>query len=363
MAAIEAHDDLELATIVTGMHLAPAYGNTHEDITNDGFEITRRVNMLMEGDDGLDMAKSLGLGTMGLAEAFRDVDPDIVLVLGDRDEPLAAALAAAHMNIPVAHIHGGDVMMGATIDDSIRYALTKFAHIHFPASEASARRVAQLGETEWRITIAGAPGLDPILRGEYRPGQAVVEDLELDPTTPIVLVVQHPVTTAPERAGKQMQTTLDAVTNYDVQPVVIYPNSDAGGKQIVDVIESHPASDEFETFKSLPRPTYLGLMEAAATMVGNSSSGIIESSSFDLPVVDIGPREEGRQRADNTISVPHQQGAIESAIDQALFDEAFRERVRECDNPYAYGGAGERIADRLADIQIDERLLQKEISF
>lgn len=363
MEKIRDHPALELVTVATGMHLSPQYGLTVSEIEADGFGVDRKVDMLIDADTGLSMAKSLGIGTMGHAEAFRDIGPDIVLVLGDRDEPLAAALAAAHMNIPVAHIHGGDVMVGAIIDDSIRYALTKFSHIHFPVSDQSAERVANLGEEKWRIMVSGAPGLDKILEGEYVPGDQVRKELGLDPDRAVALVVQHPVTTMPEEAGEQMRVTLDVVADQKVQPVVIYPNSDAGGKQMIDEIESHPARDSFTVFKNLTRSKYLGLMETADVMVGNSSSGVIESSSLDAPVVDIGPREKRRQRAENTISAPHEETEIRKAVERCLTDEAFIEQVNQSENPYDYGGAGEIIADRLASIELGDRVMRKNITF
>ncbi len=363
MTHIQTTENLQLATVVTGMHLSPQHGKTYETIEADGFTIDRKVDMLMDGNSGLSMAKSTGIGLMGMAEAFREIDPDIVLVLGDRDEPLAAAVAAAHMNIPVAHIHGGDAMSGATIDDSIRHALTKFAHIHFPASEASAERVSCLGEADWRITISGAPGLDAIRNGDYESGEAVRESLGVDADERLVLCIQHPVTTEPEKASQQMQATLDAIEPLDARIVVVYPNSDAGGQDMISVLESHPLREKLIVRKNLPRKRYLGLMEAADVMVGNSSSGIIEAPSFDLPVVDIGPREERRQRAENTVSVPHETEAIRAAVEDGLYDDDTKRRARECTNPYDYGGAGERIADHLAEVPLGEELLRKDITY
>lgn len=363
MEHIQSHDDLSLQVVATGMHLAPQYGNTYKEIEREGFTIDRKVDMLLDSDTGLGMAKSLGIGISGLAEAFRHLDPDIVVVLGDRDEPFAAGVAAAHMQIPVAHIHGGDVMIGATIDDSIRYALTKFAHIHFPASKESAKRVENLGEEPWRITISGAPGLDDILNGDYTSASETCKELELDQQKNIALIVQHSVTTQPEKAGQQMQATLDAISELDLQPVVIYPNSDAGGKNMIDKIENHPDRKQFMTFKNLSREKYLGLMEAADVMVGNSSSGIIEAPSFNLPVVDIGSRQARRQRADNTISVPHDRDAIKNAVHRCLTNDKILQRACTSKNPYDYGGAGRKIADRLAQITINDELIQKNITF
>jgi UDP-N-acetylglucosamine 2-epimerase (non-hydrolysing)/GDP/UDP-N,N'-diacetylbacillosamine 2-epimerase (hydrolysing) len=319
--------------------------------------------MQLEGDSGKAMAKSLGIGTSGLAEAFDSLDPDIVLLLGDRDEALAGALAAAHMNISVAHIHGGDALQGAAIDDSIRHAITKFAHLHFPASELSARRLQRMGESDWRITVVGAPGLDDVLAGSYRGSEAVCREYGIDPDRPLQVVLQHPVTTETDRAREQMAATLDAVSSFDTQVVVIYPNSDAGGDRMIDEIESRSFDDDVALFRSLPRDDYLGVLTAADVMVGNSSSGIIEAPSFDLPVVDVGPRQDGRQRAENVVSVPHELEAITAAIERCLSDDALRTAAAESTNPYDYGGAGSRIAERLAAVVVDENLLRKQLAY
>jgi UDP-N-acetylglucosamine 2-epimerase (non-hydrolysing)/GDP/UDP-N,N'-diacetylbacillosamine 2-epimerase (hydrolysing) len=364
MREIEAHAGLELCTVVTGMHLSPRHGMTIDEIEADGFAVDDRVHMQVDGDTGLTMAKSLGLGLSGLAESFGRLDPDIVLVLGDRDEALAAGVAAAHMNVPVAHVHGGDSMDGAIIDDSIRHALTKFAHLHFPVSERSAERVEKLGEEPWRITTVGAPGLDAVLAGEYTSPEAVCEEYDLDPDRPLALVVQHPVTTEHEAAGDQMRATLDAVDAVDdLQVVLVYPNADAGGQRAIDAIESHPVRDRALTVRSLPRRDFLGVMAAADVVVGNSSSGIIEAPSFGLPVVDVGPRQAGRERAENVVSVPHDERQIRGAVDRCLTDDAVRARAASCDNPYDYGGAGTRIVARLADVDLDDRLHRKRLTY
>ncbi len=359
MEAIEAHDQLSLSVVVTGMHLSPRYGNTVDEIRNDGFTVDREVPMLVEGDTGVAMAKSLGLGTTGLADAFNSLDPDVVLLLGDRDEALAGALAAAHMNIPVAHIHGGDAMEGAVIDDSIRHAITKFAHIHFPASDKSADRIRKLGEEQWRITVSGAPGLDDILASDYDESQVVLDRYGLDGDKLLLLLVQHPVTTQPDQAGEQMAITLDAIEKIGTQTVIIYPNSDAGGYQIIDEIESRSFDDTVRSFQSLPRREYLGLLAASDLMIGNSSSGIIEAPSFGLPVVDIGPRQKGRERAENVLSVPYDTESIRNVVSEFMENSSAQQRAENCDNPYAFGGAGKLIAETLAEIDLDETLLQK----
>ncbi|MFD1514262.1 UDP-N-acetylglucosamine 2-epimerase [Halomarina rubra] len=360
MRAIEARDDLRLSIVATGMHLSPQYGHTVDDVRADGFEVAREVPTLVDGDSGAAMAKSLGLGVSGMADALASLDPDVVLLLGDRGEAFAAGVAAAHMNVPLAHVHGGDSMDGAIIDDSIRHALTKFAHLHFPVTDRSADRIRKLGEEPWRIETVGAPGLDAVLAGEYDTPAAVRERLDLPDDGPIALVVQHPLTSAPDLAGEQMAATLDAVAALDVHPLVVYPNSDAGGRRAIAEIERRA---DLTTVRSLPRETYLGVMAAADVMVGNSSSGVIEAPSFDLPVVDVGPRQEGRERADHTLQVPHDRDAIREAVERCLTDEAFRQRVASCENPYDRGGAGERVAARLATVDLGEGLLRKRLTY
>ncbi len=362
MEAIEAHEDLSLSIVATGMHLSPRHGMTVEEIREDGFAVDREVLMQVDGDSGTAMAKSLGLGTMGLADAFETLDPEIILLLGDRDEALAGALAGAHMNIPVAHIHGGDAMQGAVIDDSIRHSITKFAHLHFPASEQSAERIRKLGEEEWRVTVAGAPGLDDVLADEYLSPHTVCDQYDIDVNKTLGLVVQHPVTTQQKQARAQMAQTLNAVEESIEQAVIIYPNSDAGGDQIIAEIESRSFGEEIMTFRSLPRREYLGIMAAADVMIGNSSSGIIEAPSLATPVIDIGPRQQGRERANHTISVAHDDTEIRTAIRECL-DETIQEKAKRSVNPYEYGGAGERIAQRLADVDLTEQLLQKRITY
>lgn len=363
MREIRRRDGLELSVVATGMHLSRRHGYTVEEIRDRGFEVDGTVDTLLGSDTGRGMAKSLGLEIEGLAEAFAAGSPDVVLVLGDRHEAFAAGVAAAHMNVPVAHVHGGDAMRGATIDDSVRHALTKFAHLHFPVTAASERRILRLGEEEWRVTTVGAPGLDDVLAGEYDDASAVRADLGVPEDGRLLVVVQHPVTTAPGDAGAQMRTTLEAVDEFDGRTVVVYPNADAGGERMIAEIRSFEPDSPTLTFENLPRRQYLGLLAAADVLVGNSSSGIIEAPSLDLPVVDVGPRQAGRERADNVTQVPHERAAIRDAVEAALVDESVRERAASCDNPYDRGGAATRIVDRLESVELDDRLLAKRMTY
>ena len=363
MRAIQDHSELDLSIIATGMHLSPEHGYTITEIENDGFKVDVAVDMLLSNDTGASMAKSLGIGIIGIAQALEHIKTDIVLVLGDRGEPLAAAIIALHMNIPIAHIHGGDTMTGGVIDSSIRHSITKFAHIHFPATEESAARIEKLGEEPWRIHTVGAPGLDTILNTELLPKEQIIERYSLNANEPLLLAVQHPVTTQPENAANEMRTILEALAELGMQTILVYPNSDAGGRSMIEAIKEYEHLPFLRTFKSLPHIEYLSLLNIAYVLVGNSSSGIIEASSFHLPVVNIGIRQEGRQRENNVIDVVSDKEKIIEAINTALHDEEFKQKVNECVNLYGDGKAGLRIAEVLAGLEIDQKLLQKKITY
>lgn len=363
MQAIQKHPKLDLSIIATGMHLSPEHGYTMKEIENDGFKVDVAVDMLLSNDTGASMSKSLGIGIIGITQALEQLKPDIVLVLGDRDEPFAGAIAASHMNIPIAHIHGGDSTTGGCIDESIRHSITKFAHIHFPATKESAARIEKLGEETWRIHTVGAPGLDTILNTELLSKEHLIEQYSFNASGSLLLAVQHPVTTQPENAANEMRTTLEALAELKIQTILVYPNSDAGGRSMIEVIKEYEYRPFLHTFKSLPHIEYLSLLNIADALVGNSSSGIIEASSFHLPVVNIGIRQEGRQRANNVIDVASDKEKIIEAINTALYDKAFKQKVNECVNPYGDGRAGLRIAEVLAELEIDQKLLQKKITY
>ncbi len=361
MKAIQAHPKLELVVIVTGMHLVERYGMTVQEIEKDGFPIHARVEMSPSDDTGAGMADAIGRGVHGMTETFRHLRPDIMLVLGDRIEPLAAVIAAAYMNIPIAHVHGGDSAR-AGLDESVRHAITKFAHVHFPATKTSAGRIIRMGEEGWRVHIVGAPGLDTILNTKLLSRLELERRLGFRLEKPYILMVQHSVTTEPELAGRQARETLEALKALGMKVVVIYPNYDAGGQEIIKAIEGYTSLPRFHTFKNLEHPVYLSLMKHATVMVGNSSSGIIESSSFRLPVVNIGIRQDGRERSTNVIDAPHDQKAILAAIRKAT-SPAFKKIVQKSKNHYGDGKAGRRIADTLATVAIDKKLIQKKLTY
>jgi len=363
LRAIESEPGLELSLVVTGMHLSHEFGYTVSEIEKDGFKIDTRVNMLPEADTLSAMAKSIGMGITEMAQVWEQLKPDIILVLGDRVEPLAATIAGTYMNIPVAHIHGGDSPRGG-LDEYARHAITKLAHIHFPATKKSAERIIKMGEDEWRVHMVGSPALDVIMNAKLLPRKALCEKLGMDLPQPLVLLVQHPVTTQVDEAPGQIKETLEAIVEMAHPTIIIYPNSDAGGRRMIEIIKEYENRHHFiKSLKSLPRKEYLSLMKAASVLIGNSSSGIIDAPSFGLPAVNIGNRQEGRERGDNVIDVGHNRLEIIKAVKKALNDEDFLNKVKRGTNPYGNGKASKRIAEVLSAIEITPQLIQKKITY
>jgi len=363
MKAIQRHPKLELSVIATGMHLMPEFGHTVKEIEADGFKIDASVPMHLRGDTGAAMAKSLGKGIIGMTLALEKIMPEILVVIADRGEALAAAAAGAHMNTPVAHIHGGDVTTGSCIDEPIRHAITRFAHIHFPATEKSAERVIKMGEEPWRVHVVGPLGIYAMVEKDFVSKTELCRKLKLDPNKPILLVVQHSVTTQVEKASEQMEETMKALVELGEQAVVIYPNADAGGRRIINVIEKYRKSPQFRIFKTLPYLTFVSLMRVSSVMVGNSSSAIIEAPLFGVPAVNIGIRQEGRERGGNVLDTPHKKDAILKAVRKALTDTDFRRNIKKAPNPFTVKGDGSKIANFLAKVKIDDRLLRKRLTY
>jgi len=280
--------------------------------------------------------------------------------LGDRAEMLGGAIIGAYMSIPVAHVHGGEV--SSTVDEFTRHAITKLSHIHLPATKKSAGRIIKMGEEPWRVHAVGAPGLDQILCERLPSKDEVFKRLGLNGRKPPLLVVQHPVSIESDRAGDQMRMTLEAVLEKKQETVVIYPNADAGGREMISVIEEYRKYPFIHVFKNLAHDDYLCLLKHSSVLLGNSSSGIIEAPTFGLPAVNIGARQEGRERACNVIDAENDMESIKTAIDKAT-SSSFRKKSASCINPYGDGKTGPRIAGILAGIKIDNRLLQKKLAY
>lgn len=358
---IEEHPELDLSLIVTAMHLAPEFGYTVRLVEKDGFAIAARVESLLAGDSGGSMSRAIGLGILGLTQALESIRPDILLVLGDRGEMLAGAIAATHLNIAVAHVHGGEV--SGTVDESVRHAITKLAHLHFPSTVENGERIMRMGEEPERVQVVGAPGLDYLRFVEPMSRAEIEADLDLDLSEPVLLLTQHPVTTEVESAAWQMRQTLEAIKAVGVQTVATYPNADSGGRAMIRTLHKYESLPFLRIRQTLGQRRYASMLRYASAMVGNSSSGIIEAPFFGLPVVNVGSRQQGRQRAENVLDVAYDQDQIEQAIRTALTDREFVQRARHGSNPYGDGHAGERIAEALAAMPLDRRFLQKRLAY
>lgn len=353
---------LDLQIIATAMHLWPTFGLTYKEIEKDDLKINAKVKMDLSKDSKGAMAKSIGKCIVGMVEVLEKLKPDIVVVNGDRAEALATVIAAVYMNIVVAHVHGGDSSR-AGLDEYARHAITKLSHLHFPATKKSAQRIIKMGENPEFVYNVGAPCLDTILHGKLIKPKAIVLKYNLNFKKPIILLVQHPVTTEVEQAKNQIIQTLEAIKELEFQTILIYPNADAGGRRIIKIIKKYEKFPFIQTYKSLPHIDYLSLLKVANVMVGNSSSGIIETPSFHLPVVNIGTRQEGRERARNVLDVDHKKNEITKAIKKSIFDRKFLQSVKKCRSPYGKGMAGTKIARILSTVKLDKKLIQKKLTY
>lgn len=363
MCAIKNHPSLELQLIVAASAILDRYGAATKLIEKDGFEPAAKVHMLIEGETPATMAKSTGLGLLELPTIFEQLAPDVVLTVGDRFETMATTLAAAYMNIPVAHTMGGEV--SGTIDESIRHAVTKFAHIHFPASPDARDRIIRLGEPADTVHLVGCPRIDlvaEILASNKNGLDGRLFEIgvghQLNLEDPFVLVSQHPVTTEYGEGERQITETLQAVKAIGLPAIVLWPNADAGSEDIARGIRKWRESGldkEMHMFKNLPIDTYVRLMAKTACLVGNSSSGIREGAYIGTPVVNIGSRQQGRERGHNVIDVNHSADQIQEAIRQQI-----RHGRYAMDTIYGDGNAGKKIASILASMKSIR--LQKQIT-
>jgi UDP-hydrolysing UDP-N-acetyl-D-glucosamine 2-epimerase len=354
MRAVDEHPDLELQLVVGASALLDRYGSVADLIERDGFEASERVFMLIEGETPSTMAKSTGLGLLELPTAFERLQPDVVITVGDRFETMATALAATYMNIPLAHTMGGEV--SGNIDESIRHAVTKFAHVHFPASQGAADRIVKLGEDPESVHLVGCPRMDLVAEVLAGDGDGLSDLFEtgvggrfsLD--EPFLLVSQHPVTTEYGDGKRQIQETLKAVQAVDVPAIMLWPNADAGSEHIAAGIRQfreHNDDSQLHFFKNLPTSDYITLMSRTAALVGNSSSAIREGAFIGTPAVNIGPRQDGRDRGGNVVDVDYDNTAIADAVRSQMANGRY-----EMEPIYGDGHAGERIADVLATTTI-----------
>lgn len=357
-AAITRSPSLELTVIAGAAHLSERFGRTVDAIRDDGFDVGAEVPMVQDGDTPMDVARSVSLGITGFSDAFEHLRPNLVLLLGDRYEMMAAALAATLHCLPIAHIHGGELSFGA-IDDALRHAISKMSHLHFVTTSEYRRRVIQMGERPERVHEVGAPGLDLVAGFAPLSIDELNERFSIQLKPGFVLCTYHPVTLDADATISQFEHLLDSLRAHGFQVLFTMPNADAGGLKIRESISSFlatsPGSFAVENMGTLG---YFSAMHHAAAMVGNSSSGIIEAASFGLPVLNIGRRQEGRIRGKNVFDAGGTAAIIDDALGKVL-DPAFKSSLQNMANPYGAGNSGEKIAQILATIGDPSQLLNK----
>ncbi len=358
---IKSNNKLQLYLIVTGMHLSKKHGFTINEIKKDGFEIYDTIDMMPEGNSTYFMSIALGKSIGEFSKVFKKLKPDINLVLGDRDEMLASTIAAYHMNIPNAHIHGGDKTQGG-IDEYNRHAITKMSNIHFVATKKSYERVIKMGENPKTVFLIGSPSIDEIINNKITSQKNLQKHYPFKFIGNEILLVQHSVTTQSELSGKHIQSTLDAIVKTKKPTIAIAPNSDAGSKEIFNYLDLYSKKHSFiKVYPSIPRSDYLGMMKYCGVLVGNSSSGMIDASYFNIPVVNIGIRQDGRERGKNVIDV-HDSNT--NLITNAIL-KAFQMKKRKLHNEYIYGkgNASKKIVHCLEKINLTKDLIQKQIFY
>ncbi len=361
MDAIRASGSLSLQLIVTGMHLSPEFGSTYREIEGDGFRIDRKVEMLLSSDTPTGIAKSTGLGIIGLAEAFDQLKPDLIVLLGDRFEILSAAIAAMYARIPIAHLHGGETTLGA-FDEGIRHSITKMSHLHFVATETYRNRVIQLGESPDRVFNVGGLGVDAMQQMELLNLEDLEKQLRFRLGNKALLITFHPVTLETCTAEQQLTELLFALERLDTsfRFVMTYPNADTDGRRLTALLNDFANKQHHRSLvvASLGQPRYWSVLKHAAAVVGNSSSGLLEAPSFCVPAVNIGDRQSGRVKADSVIDCQPVASEIFAAIQRAVSPE-FQTYCQKMDNPYGNGGAARSIVDVLCHFPLHERMLKK----
>ena len=373
LRAIDAHPDLEYRLIVSGAHLDKNFGRTLSEIERDGFKVHAEVKIDMGEDTLYGTAQAIGTGVCSMGKALAEIKPDMLVVYADRFEGFAAVIAGTQMNVPTAHIEGGDLTEGGALDDSVRHAMSKLAHLHFTTNQQASNRVLGMGEEAWRVHTVGFPAIDLIQDGLYGKPEELAAKYNLDLKRPVIVCTQHSVTTQFDQAPQQQEPILAGLRKLaesGVQVLITYPNNDAGGRRLITQLEEfmrvpHP---NLQMHPSLGRSNYHGVLALArnpayrVACVGNSSSGIKETPAFGCPAVNIGSRQDGRLRASNVIDSPYDTEALVQAVQRCLFDEAFRTQCRAVENPYGIGDAGKKIAQVLAKVPLDGDLIRKRMT-
>lgn len=360
MKAIDADENLKLQLVVTGMHLSPKYGMTKNDIIDDGFKIDEERPILLDYDGKDKNAREISIAIDEFIGAFNRLQPDIILVLGDRYEAFAAATTAMAMNIPIAHIAGGEITEGA-MDEQIRHGITKLAHIHFPGVEIYADNIRKMGEESWRVFNVGDSGIENIKLTKLMSQEELKENLGVEVEEDTILVTYHPVTLEIDRVEEQINNLIEALDEINKPMIITYPNSDNGGDKIISALEKFATKNSnVHLFKSLGSLRYLSVMKYCGAVVGNSSSALIEAPYLKKAVVNIGNRQQGRLMANNIIQSDYSTLSIYNSINKAFSDE-FKVVVNNVESLYGEGDTSEEIVKVLREIELGEKLLKKKL--
>jgi UDP-hydrolysing UDP-N-acetyl-D-glucosamine 2-epimerase len=362
LSKIDESQNLDLEIAVCGMHLMEEFGCSIDEIKEDGFKINI-IDTVFENDKKSSMSKFIGEFIVLLTEKIKNIKPDLIVLLGDRAEMLGGAIVGTYLNIPIVHLHGGEV--SSTVDEYARHAITKLSNIHLVASKLSRNRVISLGEDPKNVYFVGAPGLDEVLEKKLISPEIITSKYGLDLLKPFIIATQHPVSLEHVDFKEQILETLKAIKDLKFQTILIYPNADSGGRIIIDTIEEFKENnslDFLKVFKNIEHTEFLSLMSIADVMVGNSSSGVFEALYFNLPVVNIGSRQDGRERGKNIIDVDYNSKEIKKAVNLSLKDD-FKDSLIDSHKPYGDGKACVKIVETLENIELHDNLLKKKLIF
>ena len=347
--------------VVTGMHLSKKHGQSVNEILKDKISIYEKFNMISNKDNHLSFVKSLSKEIDKFSEILNKIKPDILVVTGDRAEMFIAAVTAVYMGIPVAHIQAGD--LSGHIDGSVRHAITKISHIHLASCKDSAQRVLKMGEQKWRVFNVGAPQLDELIELKKVKNKSVLDQFNINQNEKFFLIIFHPVLYDLKSASTQINLILESLERYDYKKVLIYPNIDTGNSKIIKIIEKFKNKKDYKIVKNLNRIHFLTLLKYASILVGNSSAGILEAPTFKTPVLNIGNRQRGRIQANNIVNTDFNKKKIIQSINYILNNKNYKKNLKKCKNLYGNGGSSKKIIEILKNIKLNQKLLDKEMTY
>jgi GDP/UDP-N,N'-diacetylbacillosamine 2-epimerase (hydrolysing) len=359
LRALDDDPDLRLSLIVTDQHVNPAFGATVAEIERD-FTVAAAVDMEQASGAARDRARALGICATKMAEVLADLNPDILVLYGDRGEVLATAMVATNLGIPIAHLQGGDI--SGNVDEPMRHAVTKLSHLHFTSNTESAARVRALGEESWRVHVVGDNHVDPIVAGSYTDSPTVRRRYDIEEGARPIVVLYHPETSQKRDGYQDMRCILDIVLARGMRTIIVYPCSDQGYEDIIKAIEEIRDCSSVSIHANIEAPDFHGLLTTAAVMVGNSSAGLIETPYIPLPAVNVGDRQKGRRHAENVIHCGHDADEIDKALETAVDDPTFAARVADCQRPFGDGRAYQRIVETLRSVTLEPRLFDKHMT-